>query len=501
MPAAANFVDDVLSSLKTLGQKQQVNEQQNRPQTPRQTAFQGLIGGFLEGHKNAIDQARAEDDAVREQAIALINAIPDTPENRPLRIRMAMGILDAKPGQNKSWHDQLFRPQPDEDYRQQLFRQISSMIPSDEEQALQAQGQTVQGKVNLQGEDGNYVNLPPMYDSSKNAMILTRMNKKTGKYEFDTKEGVVSEKYAIAELKGQAGQNLPPHKRRQMAEAEILATQKYQKPLEALSPEQQEEMWVEAGKELGKIQEAIAKATQMKPELVQSQINSNNATLGGKQTNTRGLTNAQEIAKRDERVKEGQRIQSEIGEMVAELRGFEEDLKVKEADPMKEVSRTRSTALAEARRKVATLKEKIKNKAEILRGGGYGDLFNVEVGEDGTPKISLKTIAMGKEIVNKRPPAKVKQTTGSWESAIKENPPITGRGSEGDKNFAITDSFDMKGMGMMRHPMYGKDDGVYVLQRTGPYQEQRVGDSVEIAGKFYTVVYSTNKRLVVKLAE
>ena len=124
--------------------------------------------------------------------------------------------------------------------------------------------------------------------------------------------------------------------------------------------------------------------------------------------------------------------------------------------------------------------------------------FSLERDEKGLVKgATIKRQAANGRALPTRPAAR---TMGekSWSKIIEDNQPLATR-SAGDSRYAVTDTMDMKGAGIMKHPQAPAGENVVIVDRKQKgYEELRVGDRTELAGKNFVVVYTTANRVVVK---
>jgi hypothetical protein len=127
--------------------------------TAPQTPFQGLMAGVIGEHNRRREEAKSQDDAAIQQSLALLDAIPDSPENTPKKLQLLTSILHPKT--QKGWKE-VWNPQADHTAQAQFLQQFTGMLPSDsglsanEQQVRNQQITTGPGALLTQGVNQKY---------------------------------------------------------------------------------------------------------------------------------------------------------------------------------------------------------------------------------------------------------------------------------------------------------------------------------------------------------
>ena len=467
-----DYIQTVLGSIARLNQNQQQVRQENttvaRPAVGPQTAGQGLMSGVLNSWRRQQEEARLADEAVREQALSFLEAIPDSEHNTPLKMKMMLQIMQAKPGDKKGLMS-VFQPEPDLDYKAQMLAKIQGMIPNQREQELlshtpaQAFGDAwrgvdrsgLEGKADLSSPEGNYQDLGIVYKPDGTAAGRQILNKKTGKVEFRPLDGLEGEKKVIAGIKSRAKGTVPDayvKKQRAVALGELI--QKYQAQgvdIDSLEdPDLKQEdidaAMARAGVTVAQEIKDKATAAGKRPEQIDADIAAKLGQLPNKTVNpTTGLAPSQETARNDEKIKEGAQIQRDIESNYAQLAAQRTALAEIDKNPSRlsipSVAKQRAAIAA----KITELETYLKSRGNALKQTG---LFNVET-EEGTDIPRGASVLNGTTPGTSIPkPSGVKRKAANpdirWEDRLRSNMPnvLTG---DGFSNFAPPKDLDLKG--------------------------------------------------------
>jgi len=466
-----DYIQTVLGSIARLNQNQQQVRQENttvaRPAAGPQTAGQGLMSGVLNGWRRQQEEARLADEAVREQALSFLEAIPDSEHNTPLKMKMMLQIMQAKPGDKKGLMS-VFQPEPDLDYRAQMLAKIQGMIPNQKEQELlshtpaQAFGDAwhgvdrsgLEGKADLSNQEGNYQDLGLVYGPDGKA-YSRKVNKKTGKEEITPIGDLQGEKKVIAGIRANAQATVPDgYKKKQR----FLALQMLNKQYETkgiyfdsledpdIKDDDLRTAMTQAGVKVAKEIEDKALATSKRPEQIDADIEAKRGGMPNRYVNpTTGLAPSQETARNDEKIKEGAQIQRDIESNYAQLAAQRTALAEIDKNPSRlsipSVAKQRAAIAA----KITELETYLKSRGNALKQTG---LFSVET-EEGTD------IPRGASVLNGTTPGtSIPKPTGvkrkaanpdiRWEDRLRSNMPnvLTG---DGFSNFAPPKDLDLKG--------------------------------------------------------
>ncbi len=116
------------------------------PQTP----FQGLMAGVIGEHNRRREEAKSQDDAAIQQSLAILDAIPDSPENTPKKLQLLTSILHPKT--QRGWKE-VWNPQADHTAQAQFLGKFAELLPNESEVAQQ-QGEAPASRVRSVAEQG-----------------------------------------------------------------------------------------------------------------------------------------------------------------------------------------------------------------------------------------------------------------------------------------------------------------------------------------------------------
>mgnify|MGYP000849662089 CR=1 FL=1 len=471
-----DYIQTVLGSIARLNQNQQQVRQENttvaRPAVGPQTAGQGLMSGVLNSWRRQQEEARLADEAVREQALSFLEAIPDSEHNTPLKMKMMLQIMQAKPGDKKGLMS-VFQPEPDLDYKAQILAKIQGMIPNQREQELlshtpaQAFGDAwrgvdrsgLEGKADLSNQEGNYQDLGLVYGPDGKA-YSRKVNKKTGKEEITPIGDLQGEKKVIAGIRANAQATVPDgYKKKQRFLALQILNKQYETKgiyfdsLEDpdIKDEELKTAMTQAGVKVAKEIEDKALAASKRPEQIDADIEAKRGGMPNRYVNpTTGLAPSQETARNDEKIKEGAQIQRDIESNYAQLAAQRTALAEIDKNPSRlsipSVSKQRAAIAA----KITELETYLKSRGNALKQTG---LFSVET-EEGTDIPRGASVLNGTTPGTSIPkPTGVKRKSSNpdirWEDRLRSNMPnvLTG---DGFSNFAPPKDLDLKGASFLK---------------------------------------------------
>lgn len=325
----AQSLQQLLGSIAQLTQQQQQNRRDYTPQQPAanspQTPMQGLISGLVNEHNRRREDARSMDQNAIQQAVALLDLIPDSQENAPKKLQLLTSILHPKT--QKGWKE-ILNPEADHSYQAQMLSRISGMIPNEEE-AQQQQGiatatrpRTIADagsgyvptsrKFEFPDEDQYY---PPQIIVGKDGNLKSVQLPRRGNGKpivTDLGEGQTSQ-MATAEIRAQAATRTPAQNKQLHDLAGSLA-EADGKSYSELSSEEQAQYRQEAGILLKRKAVAQTQYAELRPEIGQAVINEKNANAG-----RGGITAGQDVQQQQARQQALARADAEVSETQAEV--------------------------------------------------------------------------------------------------------------------------------------------------------------------------------------
>ena len=336
MRYGAPSLNQVLEIVAGLAQSKQRVEEQHTPAAAQpaapQTGFQGLISGVLGSHIKQRQQARLQEDQALSQALAMLNAIPDSEQNTPIKLQLATALINSKPGK-KNFFQELFNPEADHSYQAGLLQQIAAKMPNQQEQAQQ-RGEAPATRVRSVAEQGpGYV--PPSQkfefkDTGKFQMgpvIQTAdglqqvlMDQATGEIKLKPLGQGMTEKQTIQQIKndGKGVGAADPTRRKEQSIARALASSE-QKDYDQLDESEKLDYLLQARQYVQKYQEAQLNSLQLNVPYKQAKTDEAiaNANRGGVTGNQAAVIARQD---RDDVIK----AKSELAEAQGEVQRLQQ---------------------------------------------------------------------------------------------------------------------------------------------------------------------------------
>lgn len=508
----ADYVGSVLDSITKMQTRQTIaQKEQPRPQL---TGLQALFGGAIRAQQKMINDRRLAEDQQREQAIALLQSIPDSETNTPVKARLLMEMMNAKPGK-KGIFDQLFNPNPDTEFGEQLLAKFASVLPSQQEQRQMSDTQKpIDGKVDFGDGEGNFAvaSNQILYDEEKNAYIPV-LNKKTGQLERRSLDQLKGDKLKGIEAKGESGGTKSPQQKEMEARALAMAAKENQlkgrtvSKLSDLSEEEQKSYLSRAAIALGTVYQNKDAAIGIKPELMKSQVEANRVGMPSKAADVEtGQTKKEMLARADEIIKQGAAVQADVVSLYSKYAQTKVRIKALEEKKTKQgiLLPSEEKELSNGQAELEGLKTGLQGKADAVRSN-YGEYYDVNVDSEGVPSgiIKRKEVKEGGILPrsakpNIKPPvAKAKQ----FDDALSKGPGVVT--PNGDSKYYVTDDVEIpQGAAMMKHNYV--DDGAVIVDKTRiadlANKQLKPGKVLTFNGKAFLVVYvsPSNNRFVMK---
>lgn len=241
MRYGAPSLNQVLEIVAGLAQQNQRVEEQHTPAAAQpaapQTGFQGLISGVLGSHIKQRQQARLREDQALSQALAMLNAIPDSEQNTPIKLQLATALINSKPGK-KDFFSELFNPEADHSYQAGLLQQIAAKMPNQQEQ-LEQSGAAPASHVRSVAEQGpgftptsqkfefkdqGKFQMGPVIQTA-DGLQQVLMDQATGEIKLKPLGQGVTEKQSVQQLKNEGkGGASDPTRRKEQSIARALAS-------------------------------------------------------------------------------------------------------------------------------------------------------------------------------------------------------------------------------------------------------------------------------------
>jgi hypothetical protein len=220
----AQSMTQLVETLQQLTQQQARAREQYSPSTPQgaapQTPFQGLLSGVIGEHNRRREDVKLQEDAALKQSLAILDLIPDTPENTPKKLQLLTSILHPKT--QKGWKE-VWNPQADHTAQAEFLQKFAAQLPTEEvsanERAVAAQPttsgpgamlqQTARSKVEGQQgkfefpDDGQYQG--GQIIQTADGLVLVTFDKKTGEPKLKPLGQGKTEKQTVAEIRGKGG--------------------------------------------------------------------------------------------------------------------------------------------------------------------------------------------------------------------------------------------------------------------------------------------------------
>ena len=332
----AQSMTQLVETLQQLTQQQTRAREQYSPSTPQaaapQTPFQGLLSGVIGEHNRRREDVKLQEDAALKQSLAILDLIPDTPENTPKKLQLLTSILHPKT--QKGWKE-VWNPQADHTAQAQFLQKFAAQLPTDDE-VMQQQGQAPASRVRSVAEQGEgYV--PPsgkfqfpddgqfqggQIIQTADGLVLVTFDKKTGEPKLKPLGQGKTEKQTVAEIRGKGGAG-DPTVRNEVSIARRIAQREgfdYTK-----LPDEEQAVYIGKARDyLARLDEAKLKSTELNVPLKTSQVavNQANARRGGvtggqAETIKRQDTQDQLRAKEDVT-----KFEAELGKFQTEMNGI-----------------------------------------------------------------------------------------------------------------------------------------------------------------------------------
>lgn len=336
MPGVSGNQYNAQSLAQLMGSiSQLINQQQQirRDYTPQQsagagpqTAFQGLAAGLIGERNRRSEAARAVEDGALQQAVALLELIPDSPENNPKKMQLLTSMLNQK--SQKSWRD-IFNPEADHTYQARLLSQLTGMIPSTAEHAQQ-QGQapaTRPRRVADQSPDyipasqkfefpdeGQFYPLGVIADPDTGERFAQLYDRKTGEViEKPVRRGV-TEKESVAKIRAQAAGQRGTEGNKKLRDLAVELAARDQKVFAELTPDEQDEYVFQAGSIRARQAEAQTTYQELRPDIGRAVIDEKRGNLG-----RGGVSGAQDIATQQRRQDTKMRLEADVARADADV--------------------------------------------------------------------------------------------------------------------------------------------------------------------------------------
>jgi hypothetical protein len=246
----AQSMNQVLEVLQQLTAQQTRAREQYSPSTPQaaapQTPFQGLMSGIIGEHNRRREDVKLQEDAALKQSLAILDLIPDSPENTPKKLQLLTSILHPKT--QKGWKE-VWNPQADHTAQAEFLGKFAAQLPpgdeglSDNERQIRNQQITTgPGALLTQGvnqkyaeqnkgkfefpDDGQYQG--GQIIQTADGLVLVTFDRKTGEPKLKPLGQGVTEKQSVQQLKNEgrgAGAENNPATKRAIAYAQIAANE------------------------------------------------------------------------------------------------------------------------------------------------------------------------------------------------------------------------------------------------------------------------------------
>ena len=116
---------DLAAVLQQLG-LQQPNGNPFNGQANYPTGWTGFTAGIQDWMNRTNSEQRGRVEDTRQKLLGMVQSVPDTEENAPLKMKLMLDILSAK---DKHWSDKVLAPSAADAVIAQMYQMVKDKLP------------------------------------------------------------------------------------------------------------------------------------------------------------------------------------------------------------------------------------------------------------------------------------------------------------------------------------------------------------------------------------